>query len=70
MKADFDCSGEQRGNVGLLRCSLNFKTCGSTVPDLRLLVKNSGSHLSQVEEEAGVLSGLRQVGQEHGDADQ
>lgn len=28
------------------------------------------SHLSQVEEEAGVLSGLRQVRQEHGDADQ
>lgn len=28
------------------------------------------SHLSQVEEKAGVLSGLRQVRQEHGDTDQ
>lgn len=27
-------------------------------------------HLSQVEEKAGVLSGLRQVRQEHSDADQ
>lgn len=30
----------------------------------------SVSHLSQVEEEAGVLPGLRQVRQEHGDTDQ
>lgn len=31
---------------------------------------SSESHLSQVEEKAGVLSGLRQVRQEHGDTDQ
>ncbi len=31
---------------------------------------SSVSHLSQVEKEAGVLSGLRKVRQEHSDADQ
>ena len=37
---------------------------------LTRLLRQQHNHLSQVEEEAGVLAGLGQVGQEDGDADE